>query len=148
MKDPKCIWVWVGVAVVVVAVALIWKPTVEKPLVASVPTPVYASQGQLVPQFPKGLIIDSKAAMSGSYSINYSSSTNQYAAEYYSSSTVTSLYNQYQTYLPRNSWTVIGSITTRPSYDVIWASQGNDQLQVIIGTQKKGSQVTVTYTEK
>jgi len=150
MRDSKRIWVWVGVAVVVVAVAawLIWKPTTTKAPVASVPTPVYASQGQLVPQFPKDLIIDSAAAISGSYSIGYSTTTNQYTAEYNSSSTVTALYNQYKTYLPANGWTVTGSLATRPTFDAISASQNNAQLSVVISKEAEGSQVTITYLVK
>ena len=152
MKDSKQAWVWVGVAVVVVIVAIVtwamWKPTSPQKQVTSTSTPVYAPQGQLVPQFPKGLILDPKAAVSGSYSINYASSTNQYTAEYNSSSTMASLYKQYQAYLPKNNWTVTGSLTTKPSFEVIAASQGSNQLQIVISTIGKGSQVTISYVIK
>jgi hypothetical protein len=152
MKDPKKTWAWVGVIIVVIVVVVwivwaAWKPTVPQQT-NSGPTPVFAPQGQLVPQFPKDLILDSNAAISGSYSIDYSSSTNQYTAEYDSSSTVTSLYNQYQTYLPQNGWTMAGTLTTHPTFDVLAATQGNDQLQVVISTLSKGSQVIITYVVK
>jgi hypothetical protein len=151
MNDSKRVWVWVGVVVVViVAVALIWwRPTAKAPQkVASGPVPVYATQGQLVTQFPKNLIIDTNAAITGSYSINYSSSTNQYTTEYDSSSTVSALYKQYKSYLPKNGWTITTSLTTRPTFDLISAAQGNSQLQVVISTQGKGSQVAITYLVK
>ncbi|HUC31361.1 MAG TPA: hypothetical protein VMR99_01570 [Candidatus Paceibacterota bacterium] len=149
MKDSKRVWVWVGVAVVVIAVAawLFWKPSAPHQA-ASGPTPVFAPQGQLTPNFPKALILDSNAAISGSYSINYSSSTDQYTAEYDSSSTVTALYNKYQSYLPQNGWTVNGSLTTHPTFDAIAASQGNNQLQIVISTESEGSQVIITYVVK
>jgi hypothetical protein len=149
MKDLKKIWVWVGVAVVVIILVVwgVWKLQPHQQAMTN-PVPVYAPQGQLVPNFPKNLILDSNAAISGSYSINYSSSTNQYTAEYDSSSTVTSLYNKYQSYLPQNGWTITGSLTTHPTFDVIAATQGNAQLQVVIDTENKGSQATITYVEE
>ena len=49
------------------------------------------------------------AAISGSYSINYSSSTNQYTAQYDSSNTLVSLYNSYKTYFGTNGWMVTNS---------------------------------------
>lgn len=153
MNNSRQIWVWVGVAVVVVAVAaaFIWKPapTTQPPTATSTsPAPVYAPQGQLVPEFPKDLIIDDTAAISGSYSIGYSSTTNQYTAQFNSSSTVTALYNQYKTYLAAHNWTITGSLTTRPTFDAISASQGSSTLQVVISKMSKGSQVTITYVVK
>lgn len=149
MNDSKHVWAWVGVVVVVALVAawIVWRPA-SKQAGPSAPVPIYAPQGQLVPQFPKALILDSTAAISGSYSIGYSSSTNQYTAEYDSSSTVTSLFAQYKTYLPANGWTITGTLTSHPTFDVIAASQGNDQLQVVISTAGKGSQATITYVAK
>jgi hypothetical protein len=145
MKDSQKIWVWVGVVVVVIILVVwgIWKLQ-PKPQVTG-PVPAFAPQGQLVPNFPKGLILDNGAIINGSYSINYSSSTNQYTAEYDSSSTVTALYNNYQSYLPQNGWTITGSLATHPTFDAIAATQNNNQLQVVISTKNKGSQVTITY---
>jgi hypothetical protein len=149
MKDSKRIWAWVGVAIIVIVIVawFVWKFGAAHP-VASGPTPVFAPQGQLVPQFPKGLIVDGDAAISGSYAINYSSSTNQYTAEYDSSSTVTSLYKDYQSYLSANGWVVTGSLATHPTFDALAATQGSNQLQVVISTKAKGSQVTITYLVK
>jgi hypothetical protein len=61
---------------------------------------------------------------------------------------VSSLYKDYQTYLSQNGWTVTGSLTTHPTFDALAATQGNNQLQVVISTQGKGSQVTITYVVK
>ena len=147
MQDSKKIWIWVGVAVVVIAVIVLVMWKLKQPA-SSGPVPVFAPQGQLVPQFPKDLILDSSAAISGSYSVNYSSSTNQYTATYDSSSTVATIYSDYQSYLPKNNWTVTGSLTTHPTFNAIAAAQGNNRLQIVISTQTKGSEVTITYVVK
>lgn len=147
MKDSKRIWVWVGVAVVVVAavIVVVWRPSQKPPAVAPGPVPVFAPKGQLVPQFPKELILDSSASVAGSYSIAYSSSTNQYTAQYDSSSTVTALFNQYKTYFAGNGWTVTGTLTTHPTFDVIAATKDSGHLQVVINKNGTGSQTTITY---
>ncbi len=149
MKDSKRIWVWVGVVVVVLAVvfAFAWRPSSKQPA-SSGPAPVFAPQGQLVPQFPKSLILDSNAAISGSYSINYSSSTNQYTAEYDSSSTVVSLYTQYKQYLPANGWTITNDMNSLSGFRGIAGGNASSSVQVAINAHGGGSQVTITYLVK
>jgi hypothetical protein len=154
MNDPKKTWVWVGVAVVIIA-AGVWvfslvNPGTQSsaPQGTSNPVPVYAPQGQLIPEFPKNLILDNNAVISGSYSIGYASTTNQYTAQYDSSSTVSALFKEYQSFLPQNGWTINGTLTSSPYYDLIAASQSNSQLQVLINTQTAGSQVVITYLVK
>jgi len=149
MSNSKRIWVWVGVAIVVVAV-VVWvaRMFMPKKPVALNPSPVFAPQGQLVPEFPKSLILDSNAAVSDSYSINYSSSTNQYTAVYDSSSTVTALYNQYKEYLPANGWTITNDITKYSTSRGLYASNASSDVAVGIVTQGIGSQTTITYLLK
>ncbi len=140
-----------GVAAVILIIAVAgivwWLLGAGKGVIAS-PAPIFAPQGQLVPQFPKGLILDNNTVINGSYAVNYSSSTDQYTAIYDSSSTMATLYGDYQSYLPLNNWTVTGSLTTHPTFNAIAASQGSDQLQIVISTQSNGSQVTITYVTK
>lgn len=133
------------IIIIIAASVLIVKFFPKKPAVG---VPVYAEKGELVSQFPSALILDKTAVVSDSYSINYSTTTNQYTAEYNSSSTVTALYNDYQSYLSKNGWTIIGSLTTHPTFDAISAAKGTDQLQVVISTQNKGSHVTITEVVK
>jgi hypothetical protein len=153
MKDQKKVWAWVG-AVIFAGVVAVWvvstqgAPMTTTPPAPSGPTPVYALQGQLTPQFPKDLVFGASAAINDSYSINYSTSTNQYTAEYNSSSTVTALYKQYTSYLPANGWKITGTLTTHPSFDMISAAQDNAQLQVVISTNGSGSQASITYVAK
>ena len=149
MKDPTRVWVWVGVVVLVAIVAawIVWRPGLQQPA-QSGPVPVYAPQGQLVPQFPKGLILDSNAAISGSYSINYSSSTNQYTAEYNSSNTMASLYTKYKAYLPANGWVITNDISEYSGSRGLYASNASSDVAVAVVSQKQGSQVTITYVVK
>jgi hypothetical protein len=146
MNDSRRIWVWVGVVIVVVVVVLIfvWKPS-RKP--AFSPIPVYAPQGQLVPQFPKGLILDSNAAISGSYSINYSSSTNQYTAEYDSSSSLATLYGKYKTYFENNGWVIknISKVNAASKIGVVYAATSSVNVNVTLIAHGDGSAATISY---
>jgi hypothetical protein len=151
MKKSKSAWtrsiviLAIVIIIIIVASVLIWKFAPKNPAVG---VPVYAEKGQLTPQFPKDLILDKDAAINGSYAINYSPTINQYTAEYDSSSTVKALYAEYQSYLPKNGWTIVGSLTTRPTFDALSATKGNNQLQVVISTKDKGSHVTITVVVK
>jgi hypothetical protein len=151
MKKSKRTLARVIIAVIVVIIiiiivpVLIWKFAPKKPAIG---VPVYAPKGQLVAQFSPSLIMDKSAVISDSYAINYSTTTNQYTAEYNSSNTVTALYNDYKTYLSENGWTITGSLTTHPTFDALTAEKGNDQLQVVISTQGKESHVTITDVVK
>ena len=149
MKDSKTLWVWVGIVVVVIVVVawFIWRPTSKAP-VASNPTPVYAPQGQLVPQFPPSLILGTSTIVNGSYAIDYTSSTNQYTAEFNSSSSMASLYTNYKQYLSANGWTITNNISKYPTSRGLYASNASSNIAVAIVSQKTGSQVTVTYVVK
>jgi len=146
MKDPKVFWVWVGIVVVVMIVVafFIWRPG-AKPQVASGPVPVYAPQGQLVPQFPPSLILGTSTIVNGSYAINYTSSTNQYTVEFNSSSSMASLYTSYKQYLSANGWTITNDITKYPTSRGLYASNTSSSVTVGIAQNNKGSQVTISY---
>lgn len=148
MNDSKRIWVWVGVVVIVVAI-IVWAVFGFKGFeTPPVPQAAFAPQGRLVPQFPTNLILDSNASVSGSYSINYSSSTNQYTAEYNSSSSMASLYSQYKQYLPANGWTITNNITANSNSRGLYAINASSDVAVGIVSQAGGSAVTITYLVK
>lgn len=146
MNDSKRVWVWVGVVVVVllIVIAVVWRPS-SKPPVATGPVPVYATKGQLIPQFPSSLILGSSTAVNNSYSINYSSSTNQYSAEFTSPSSMANMYALYNKSLPTNGWTIIGSNVTHPTVREISASQAGGQAEILISQVGNGSQVEISY---
>ena len=148
MQDSwkKNAWVWVGVVVVVIIVALffVWKPT---PAPAPIPpgTPVFAPKGQIVAGFPQNLIIDPSAQISGSYTINYTTSTNQYTAGWNSSSSLLVETAAYQQYLQANGWSVTPNPVRESTIRALSALKDGESVLVNIITQGKGSQVTVTY---
>jgi hypothetical protein len=152
MKDSKNIWVWVGVAVVaaVIAVWLAWKPAANSPAAGptgAVNVPVYAPQGQLTPNFPKELILDPQAQVESSYSINYDTSTNQYTAQWNSSSSLLSLYNKYKTYFGGNGWAITNSsgATGVSMIGVIYATNASANVNMTVLKQGSGAGVTISY---
>lgn len=116
--------------------------------VPSGPPPSYAPKGQLVPGFPKELILDAAAQVSNSYSINYSASLNQYTAQWNSSSSMAALYAGYKAYLPKNGWQIVNQNTGNVSWRGIYATNGTHDVNVAIVQQGKGSRATVSYVQK
>jgi hypothetical protein len=153
MQDTKRIWVWVGVAVVVIAVAVafIWKPNFSKPATSTNTTPppvTYAAQGQIVPQFPKQLILDGLASVGSSYSIGYSSSTNQYTAVFNASTSMAILYYSYKQYFLANRYGIVNDITKYPTSRGLDAVNASSEVAVAIVQKGTGSQTTITYVTK
>jgi hypothetical protein len=147
MKDQKKVWVWVGIVIVVIIVValVVWKLTAKpKP---TGPVPVFAPQGQLVPNFPKQLILDPKAQVSTSYSINYDPTTNQYTAEWTSSSSLASLYGDYQTYFGNNGWTITNQSGAKSGsrLAVLYAATTTANVNVTLVTQASGADATISY---
>ncbi len=147
MKDSKRIWVWVGVAVVVLAVifSLLWRP--KAPQAPTSPTAVFAPQGQLTPNFPKELILDPQAQFTTSYSVNYNPTLNQYTAEWNSSSSLVTLYNNYKTYFGSNGWTITNSsgATNASKIAVMYAATSTANVNVSFVAQGKGTGMSVSY---
>lgn len=148
--------VWIVVAAAVLA-AIIWyaasrntaQPPVAPEQATQTPGSVtYAPTGQLAPGFPRDLILDSHAAVSGSYSINYSSTTNQYTASWTSSSSMLSLYGAYKQYFSAKGWTITNDDTQYPNLRVLYATNGSSTASADIVKAGSGSQATVTYVEK
>lgn len=149
MKDPKTVWAWVGGAIVVVAVVagIAWHfyGGAHK-LAATGPVAVHAPTGQLVPGFPPSLVLGTSSQVSNSYSINYSTSTNQYTAEWVSSSSIAALYAKYQTYAAANGWTITNH-ADYPTLKGLYATNASSSaaMNVIITPQGNGSKVTLSY---
>lgn len=146
------------VAAVAVILGIIWYVSLLKwPSAPAAPpstspfalgSPAFAPKGELIPGFPKSLILDNGAAINGSYSINYSSSTNQYTAEWNSSSSMGSLYEAYKTYLPAHGWDILNDITKYPTSRGLYARNASSDVSVAIIGQGNGSQVVLTYLAK
>ncbi len=150
MVNSKRVWVWVGIIVVVVILAVIffWRPaTPNSQPAATSPAPVYASQGQLTPNFPKDLILDPQAQVESSYAINYNPGDNEYTAQWASSSSLATLYGDYTAYLSGNGWTISNSsnLTAASTMGAIYASNASANVNVSIVAQGTGSDVTISY---
>ena len=161
MNDRKGLWVWVGVAVVVIAIAwggVYWFMHRSGPQAAA-PLPVHAPAGQVVAGFPQDLVPGPSstsstngtpgilAGITNSYSINYSSSTNQYTAEWVSASSTATLYTAYTAYVTKNGWTITNHMDS-PSLKGVYAVNASSSLNIVITPQPSAqgrSKVSVTY---
>jgi hypothetical protein len=135
----------VAVVVIILVVWGIWKLQ-PKPQ-ATGPVPVFAPQGQLVPNFPKQLMLDPQAQVNSSYSINYDPTTNQYTAEWTSSSSLATLYGDYQKYFGDNGWTITNQsgVKGTSKLAVLYAATSSANVNVTLVTQGKGSSATISY---
>ncbi len=149
MKDSKTLWAWVGGVIVVVACIayVVWyfSAAGNGGTIGSVTT---APPGQLVAGFPRDLILDNAAQVGNSYSIDYSSSTNQYTAEWVSSSSISSLYSAYAQYFAANGWSVVNSSTQTPTFYNLYAVTSTADANVVMGTGADGLDVTISYVKK
>ncbi len=138
------------VVVVVVAGGVTWYLLARGPQTPGGPVPVYAPPGQLVASFPKQLILDNAAAVTNSYSVTHSSSSNQYTAQWNSSSSMDTLYSAYKQYFPANGWTIINDVTQYANARAIYATNASSDVSVSIGSGGKedGSQVSLTYLSR
>jgi len=149
MNKNRKLWIGAGIVVVIVVVCLVaWWLVAEKASVKTAPAvvAVHASKGQLTAGFPKELILDSTAALSDSYAINYSSSTNQYTAEWMSSSSSAALYDTYHAYVTKNGWTITNQ-ANGPALKGIYAKKAASVLSIIMvpQAQNKGTKVMIAY---
>lgn len=149
MQDKRRgnVLIWIGILALIVIVLLVifWKPSTPAPAPVTQPQPAYVPQGQVVSGFPQTLILDPNAQVNSSYSINYSSSTNQYTAEWISSMSMAALFGKYKTYLSANGWSLT-SQSSKPTLDGVYAADANgDVANVAIFPQATGNEVVVTY---
>lgn len=159
-QKQKPAWVvWVGVAFLAAVIILsiispsLWRGAAPGVPQKTGPQPTYAPQGQLIPGFPKELILDSAARVGNSYSINYSASGNQYTAAWNSSSSVAALFNQYKTYLPANGWVVPAGSARSGKYGAsLFATNANPasvvNISIVPAASGNGAQVTISYVAK
>jgi hypothetical protein len=111
--------------------------------------PVFAPAGQLIAGFPKELVLDPAAQISKSYAINYSSSTNQYTANWISSSSIDDLYREYLSYFASHGWAVINSSTNTTAFRGIYAVTATEDTNIVINSSgKDGLAVTLSYVKK
>jgi hypothetical protein len=140
-------------AVVVVAVVgvVAWGIVARRgnPETATGPATLHAPQGQVAAGFPKELILDKGVQVSNSYTVSYSSTTNQYTVQWNSPSTAASIYNSYFAYLPTHGWTITNRFTTHPGMLGLYATKtsatSSASVSVTITVQSTGSQASASY---
>ena len=151
-------WIFIVLAAAVIVGIILYVSLMNWPSAPTTPppstppvalgSPVFAPKGELTPGFPKSLILDNAATIDGSYSINYSSSINQYTAEWNSSSSLAALYTAYKQYLPSHGWTIVNDITKYPTSRGLYARNASSDVSVAIIAQGSGSQIILTYLGK
>lgn len=150
----KNAWVWVGVvAVVLGGVFLAWRwmtGSMPSSGESSPVTPAFAPKGQLVPQFPKELVLDDHAVLLGSYSMNYNPNANQYTAGWSSSSSIDEVLKKYDAYFnANNQWTILGETKNIPGIRSVYAKNAaGAAVNVTIVKDGTGSKITVSYLGK
>ncbi len=110
--------------------------------------PVYAPKGELIAGFPKELILDSKAKLDESYTINYDKNTDQYTADYNSDESMLGLFSEYTDYFKQNGWTITNETTKYSGSRGIYAKKDNTEASVAIIDQKTQRRVVVSYLKK
>ncbi|MGC9599334.1 MAG: hypothetical protein ABSE18_03040 [Minisyncoccia bacterium] len=149
LEKKTAVLIIVGVIIfaAIILYAYLYGPSWPTSPQATGPAPVHALQGQVVAGFPQDLILDSGAQVNNSYSVNYSSSTNQYTVQWNSSSAVARIYNDYLAYFPTHGWTVTNRFTTRPDLRGLYAvnASSSASANVTIAVQGAGSEVSVSY---
>ena len=149
MNKKWLFWTEVGVlAVVVVCLILCGLGQKGHPGKNAAIVVVYALAGQLTAGFPKNLVLDNSVAMSDSYSITYSSTANQYTAEWISASSSDALYNEYHSYVAMNGWTITNQ-ANGPALKGIYATNATANINIVIlpQAQDKGAKMTITYVK-
>lgn len=144
-------------AVISIAVGAVYGlfplPTFEKPTKQSVQPqfqfqPHYASPGQLVSGFPAELVLDPKAAVKESYSIDYGENTNQYTTSFNSNESMESLFSSYKKYFGDNGWSITNEITKYPTSRGLYAVKGAADASVAIIEKGEMRQVMASYVKK
>jgi len=136
--------VWVGVVALFSGLYLMatWQ---VPPGTLSGSMSAYASQGEVIAQFPKALFLDNAVAVEQDYSINYSASENQYTAQWNSEDAPEVVLNEYQNYFTSAGWAISAGSTGDPNVQQLSASASTGYALVTVAPQGVGSQVTVVY---
>ena len=148
-QEQALVWVGIGVVIVGAIIFLAWMPSGRNDLNSGAgPMPVYAPAGQTIPQFPQELILGKSPTIGQSFSIAYSTTTNQYTAQFSSDQNPGELAAAYMGYLQSHGWKTTLNKTATSELRSISASDAAANLLVAIVPQAKGSQATITYVTK
>ena len=148
MKRTK--FIAVTVAMLVVIGALSWLGiTLQKGRPVAVQQQVFAPTGQLVTGFPKELVLDQVAQISGSYAVNYSPTLDQYTANWTSTSSINDLYGEYVDYFISRGWAITNTSTDIAGFRGIYAVTSTADVNVVMNDSgQSGLSATVSYVKE
>jgi hypothetical protein len=108
-----------------------------------------APRGELVSEFPKNLVLDSKATIDSSFKIAYQEDTNQYTGAFISDKSVTDIYNSYLDYATKNNYNVVNK-GLQGDFGNIYASKTDADLNVVVSkdTTTGKTKILITYLKK
>ncbi len=110
--------------------------------------PVYAVTGQVVDTFPKDLVMGGNNVTQTSYKVSYANSS-QNTAVYDTTDTVATVYQDYLSYLKKNSYDLINNqISAKADSAQIFAIGPNGSVSVRIDTLGAKAHVSTTYLKQ
>jgi hypothetical protein len=113
---------------------------------ANQPKPVYATAGQLTPNFPTELLLGSKQSTQSSFSVSYPSAT-QSTAVFESTDSKITLYKDYLTYFQKNKYEILSQQANGQTFSIYAIKTGGD-VSVQITQNGKLTKVTVSFLKK
>ncbi len=144
----KHILILIVIIVLLVGSAIFYYNYQRAAKLSAQPKTSYAPAGQLVSGFPSELVLDSKALVKESYSID-SSTTSQKTAIFNSNKSTYEFFVLSRDYFIKAGWKLT-NIEADPKGDniVFNAWRGENELNIAINKQDNGSQLTVSYLAK
>jgi flagellar basal body-associated protein FliL len=113
---------------------------------ANQPKPVYATAGQLTPNFPTELLLGSKQSTQSSFSVSYPSAT-QSTAVFESTDSKITVYNDYLAYFQKNKYEILSQQANGQTFSIYAIKTGGD-VSVQITQNGKLTKVTVSFLKK
>jgi flagellar basal body-associated protein FliL len=113
---------------------------------ANQPKPVYATAGQLTPNFPTALLLGAKQTTQSSFSVSYPSAT-QSTAVFESTDSKITVYNDYLAYFKKNKYEILNQQAAGQTFNIYAIKTGGD-VSVQITQNGKLTKVTVSLLKK
>jgi len=110
------------------------------------PQVVYAHPGDLIPSFPKDLLIGANQETQSSFAVTYPNTT-QSTVVFDSSENADVLYNAYLVYLQSNKYELLNHQDAKGSAS-IYAINGSGDVSLDMSTDGKFTKVKVSYLKK
>jgi len=115
---------------------------------AAIIHPVYAATGQVIDTFPKDLVMGGHSVTQTSYKVSYANS-DQNTAVYDTTDTVAAVYQDYLSYLKKNSYDLVNSqISAKGDSAQVFAIGSTGSVSVRIDAVGSKAHVSTTYLKQ